>query len=359
MDWTTGYHEAVWVYDGDGNGGFAWYLSESSAIPVVSQAEAEDGTLPDIRAWTPLRIAQAIEALGGGGAGTPGGADTNIQFNDSGTFSGSARLVVNKTTGEVNITSSTSDSTTHILRLKNSSSTEYMTLRSDGYIAFNSQLQLANGGIASNSSGASLSFTTGGGGTGNMVLATANSGTDKNIIFSPDGVGKAIVMTNTGTLPVSLGGSLKVDTSTVGNVGSGEDNLVTYSVPAAQLKTNGDYIEFDCWGTCAANANTKQIRVYFGSTVLVDGGAVVLNGVSWRDHGKIVRTGAATQIATCTLAVGGSLLASSNTSTSLTSTPAETLSGAVTFKVTGASAISPNDNDIVQKGMIVRFYPNQ
>ncbi len=38
----------------------------ASAIPVASQAEAEAGTVTDIRQWTPERIAQAAQALGGG-----------------------------------------------------------------------------------------------------------------------------------------------------------------------------------------------------------------------------------------------------------------------------------------------------
>lgn len=40
-----------------------------------------------------------------GGAGTPGGSDTQIQFNDSGSFGGLAALTINKTTGAVTSTS--------------------------------------------------------------------------------------------------------------------------------------------------------------------------------------------------------------------------------------------------------------
>jgi len=39
-----------------------------------------------------------INAAGGGGSGTPGGSDTQVQFNDGGTFGGDADLVYNKTT---------------------------------------------------------------------------------------------------------------------------------------------------------------------------------------------------------------------------------------------------------------------
>jgi hypothetical protein len=161
------------------------------------------------------------------------------------------------------------------------------------------------------------------------------------------------------TTAVTVGGTLKVDTTTTGNVGAGEDTLTTYTTPANQLGVNGDSYEFDVWGTCAANTNTKDVKVYYGATVLIDGGAVVLNGVSWRAHGKIVRVTATTQTASCELTVGGTLLSAVNGTICLTTSPAETLSGTVVFKTTGTSAISPNDNDIVQNGMVLKWYPGQ
>jgi hypothetical protein len=41
---------------------------------------------------------------GGGGNGTPGGSNTQIQFNDAGAFGGSVNLTYNKVTNEVNVT---------------------------------------------------------------------------------------------------------------------------------------------------------------------------------------------------------------------------------------------------------------
>lgn len=162
-----------------------------------------------------------------------------------------------------------------------------------------------------------------------------------------------------GAQVAQVGGTLKVDTTTTGNVGAGEDTLITYTIPAATLATNGDSIEFDTWGTCAANANTKDIKVYYGGTTLIDGGVVVLNGVDWKCHGRIVRTGAATQTANAELTVGGTLLSAVNGTICDTTAPTETLSGTVVFKVTGTSAISPNDHDIDQNGMVLRWVPNK
>lgn len=152
------------------------------------------------------------------------------------------------------------------------------------------------------------------------------------------------------TTAFTLGGTLKVDTTTTGNVGAGEDTLITYTIPAAQLGSNGDYLEFRVWGTCAANANTKDIKVYYGGTVISDGGVTVLNGVSWRCEGIIVRVTATTQTANSMLNAGAAVIALPTTTS-----PAETLSGTVVFKVTGTSAISPADNDIVQNGMVLKY----
>lgn len=47
-------------------------------------------------------VEQMIEAAGGGG-GTPGGSDTQVQFNDGGSFGGDAGLTYNKTTDSLTI----------------------------------------------------------------------------------------------------------------------------------------------------------------------------------------------------------------------------------------------------------------
>lgn len=196
---------------------------------------------------------------------------------------------------------------------------------------------------------------------GDFVIAGGQStgtGTPGRVGVKSSSVGATGSSANAYTTTVKVGGTLKVDTTTTGNVGAGEDTLITYTTPAGQLAVNGDYYEFDVWGSCAANANTKQIKVVYGGTTLIDGGAVVLNGVSWRAHGKVVRLTATTQTATCELTVGGTLLSAVNGTISLTTAPTETLSGTVVFRVTGTSAIAPADNDIVQNGMVIKWMPN-
>jgi hypothetical protein len=94
--------------------------------------------------------------------------------------------------------------------------------------------------------------------------------------------------------------------------------------------------------TFAANANSKQVKIYFGGTVIYDSTAQVQNGGVLNVFGKIIRTGAATQRVVC-VATNTASVPLFATGTYYT-TPAETLSGDVTLKATGEAV---DNNDIV------------
>lgn len=149
-----------------------------------------------------------------------------------------------------------------------------------------------------------------------------------------------------------VGGTINTNTTAVGNVGTGEDDLITYTIPASVLNTNGDRIEFKMAGTFAANVNTKRIRVKYGATTLFDTTAIAFNGTDWSCDGLIIRTGAATQKAYVAFRSSDALLNSSSDYT----TPAETLSGTVVLKATGEAT---SNNDISQEIMNVSWYPVQ
>lgn len=133
-------------------------------------------------------------------------------------------------------------------------------------------------------------------------------------------------------------------TTTVGNVGSGEDNLMTYSVPAGTLATNGQTLRVMAFFTNAANGNTKTIKAYFGATSITLQSAAVNNGVSWVEL-KIVRTGATSQ-----LLYGWLGRTPAFVFFAASAAPAETLSGAVTLKFTGEAT---SNDDIIQNLMVV------
>ena len=134
-----------------------------------------------------------------------------------------------------------------------------------------------------------------------------------------------------------------------GNTGAGEDDLWNQSIAASVLGTDGDSLRCVLDGITAATANTKRIRVYFGATTVFDSTAQIINNQPWTIDGYIVRTGAATQKAAFRIVTSAMTLWTFVTY----STPAETLSGAVTFRITGESGGAATDDIILKMGRII------
>lgn len=192
-------------------------------------------------------------------------------------------------------------------------------------------------------------------------------GSTGGITFDAVGSGAAFTLSDAVTVDAALtvkaglssdtaktGGVMSVNTTTVGNVGVGEDDLMTYSVPASTLGTNGDYVDFEGSGTIASSVNAKRIRAYFGAALIFDTGATgipISAAIDWTIWGKVVRTGATTQKCMVSLNTNNATLATYADYTTAT----ETLSGAVTLKLT-AEAVS--DNDVAQEIMTVEWKPS-
>jgi hypothetical protein len=156
-------------------------LAGSIALSKLSITGTPDGTkfLRDDGVW----------AAAGGGGGTPGGSDTQIQFNDGGSFGGDSGLVFNKTT---NALIHTSNSATAFESGPNGST--------------NPVFRLVNN-TASQATGLSIT-----GGTATTVLGAISSGSDANIQLTPKG---------NGFVQVNRGGSAGSPTFYPANVGSG------------------------------------------------------------------------------------------------------------------------------------------
>ena len=165
---------------------------------------------------------------------------------------------------------------------------------------------------------------------------------------------RGYLMAGTSASLVNPGGTLAVDTTQTGNVGAGVDTLQTYSVPANCLAVNGDRINFEFAGTWGNNANNKQLVLKFGSTTLISTDVSpygLTSETSWAVKGTIIRTGAATQKAVCVLTFDG---ADAPAPLVKKSSPAETLSGAVTLLLTGEGV---SDNDIVKEIFTLDYNP--
>lgn len=126
----------------------------------------------------------------------------------------------------------------------------------------------------------------------------------------------------------------------VGNVGSGEDDLISKTLHARTLATNGDAIEGYAWGTFAANGNNKTIKFYIAGTAVFTLGPGAYNGGTWWIRFSLSRTGSSTQKYAVQFVSSNATAGSSASSGTLTFTDTNNQ----TIKFTGEAT---SDNDIL------------
>lgn len=145
--------------------------------------------------------------------------------------------------------------------------------------------------------------------------------------------------------------------TTVGNVGTGEDDLMSYTMPANTLATNGDSITVEFSLAVANNANQKRIKVYFGGTAIFDTGATgLLVGVSYvlKFNLLVLRDASNSQRYTLEYfavpSSGSSILGTTYGTTTKTDT------STIIIKTTGETNAA-SDNDVTQGIMVTRYQP--
>ena len=198
--------------------------------------------------------------------------------------------------------------------------------------------------------------------TGVNLLTEASDGTDRfavedngEVLFSNQGGTSGQVLKSGGsntppTWSSDIAGVSRIINSSVttaGNVGTGEDVIFTYTVPAGQLTSDKDQIIATFTGRLAGSANNKNIKIKFGSTTLYESTSVAdASGSDWSAEVQIYRTGATTQKAIVRFTSNNTAI---NTLQRCTySTPAETLSGTVVLSVTGEA--TANDEVLFHMG---------
>jgi hypothetical protein len=133
----------------------------------------------------------------------------------------------------------------------------------------------------------------------------------------------------------------------VGNVGTGEDDLMSYVVPASTLIANGDRLEIDAEYTFAANANSKTIKFKFGANSIDYASGVTSSGGGLSVHITFIRTGTNTQRVTIVFRPASGTFDTRTLDYALTS------ASSLTIKTTGTATA---DNDIVQNTLNVTYY---
>lgn len=147
---------------------------------------------------------------------------------------------------------------------------------------------------------------------------------------------------------LNVGGTLQVDTTSVGNTAGVETNLITYNIPAKTLSQNKTYLEVTAFGTIAANANLKEIKLILGTTTLLTTGSLGTNGGSWQITAKIIRIGASAEKCISAMLSSSTLIVNETSYVAA----AEDLETALTVKCTGNGVAA---SDVVQEGLIIKW----
>lgn len=152
------------------------------------------------------------------------------------------------------------------------------------------------------------------------------------------------------TTTSKLGGVLEVDIVSASTTAvTTEEILFTRSIAASTLATDGAGLYVEVAGTFAATATTKTVKLHFGATaVTLNATTAAPNGIDFSGSFLISRTSATAQLITKGFLVAGAVVQATGVTTA-----AETLSAAVTLKVTGQNGTA-NAGDIVLKSVVVR-----
>ena len=146
--------------------------------------------------------------------------------------------------------------------------------------------------------------------------------------------------------------SLFSDTTEVGNVGAGADDLMLYTLPAAKMATDGDRLRIT--GFFKGNAaDTFILRFRFGTSTnfILYSGAAIPNAVFYlMAIVDVVRTGATIQLVHTVRMAADAIVDGADTAT-------ETLSGAVVIKFTGENTTDASNDAIVQQYLTVELIP--
>lgn len=224
---------------------------------------------------------------GGGGSGSPGGANTQVQFNNSGSFGGSADLTWDGTTLAVN-----GDVTANNL-VESGALTDGLpcVYESTGtLINCDAALTVAQGGtgLTSGTSGGVLAFTASG------TLASSGVLTDNRIVLGA-GAGAApndaAGLATDGTSQLQLGvagtsvGSVRLANATSGTItiqpAAGALGTVTLTVPATSgtILQSGTAVTVAQGGTGIASGTSGGVPYFSGSTSIASSAALAANAL--------------------------------------------------------------------------------
>lgn len=191
------------------------------------------------------------------------------------------------------------------------------------------------------------------------ILVGRENGTERFRFTSKGKLQVPASHTTTPTTNITPGGLYYVDSSTIGNVGFGLDDLHSKSIEANVFSTVNDTMIVYVAGKTAANANNKQINASLGGTQFFTTGVLAtLNNKDWQGRFIFTRIDASTirfvlDFKTSDNGSGVTVWANSYTGT----VGGLTFSSAIIFKMTGESPTAGANDDIQQVYTSMFKYP--
>lgn len=144
---------------------------------------------------------------------------------------------------------------------------------------------------------------------------------------------------------------LYTNSTRVGNAGAGEDDLMTYTVPAGKLAATNDRLEiYGTFDLDTGGANT--LKFYWNGVAVYDSGSVTPTDANVDMHVTVIRTSAAGQ----NIIIRLNTASTTHVTRVAQTTGTATMSGTVALKWTGQDAGS-TDDDIAQTWGAVEYKP--
>lgn len=189
---------------------------------------------------------------------------------------------------------------------------------------------------------------------GNIRLNLTNQGL-LGVGVTPSGNGQLQVKAGSGSGIAKVGGVIFDHYVDAGNTTTTETDLYSDTIPASTVGTNGDKLSAEYGGVYVSSATaTRQIKIYFGGTVVFDTGALTLSlSSAWTAYVSIIRVSSTVIRYMISFATEGAALAAYTATGELTGL---TLSNTNILKITGqAAGVGAATNDIVAKLGSIEF----
>jgi len=187
--------------------------------------------------------------------------------------------------------------------------------------------------------------------SGKDLLCAADGGSDIGATATRFGSGffDALTLTGgTGSGSARVGGTLHSNGTAVGNVGAGEDDLMSYTLPADTLDANGDALVIRASGTNAVGNKNSTVKIFWdgGGTTL----ETVATGSNWQIEIVLIRTGASTGLGYARYTSTATTAATSFASTA-------SFAGTIVIKFTGENLADATNDVVTQEVMLIEYLP--